>query len=186
MTGVKHTIKKEFTPYYLTITVTEWLPIFENESLRKIVIDSLNFFIEKKNLLVFGYCIMNNHIHMIANTESPFLLKDVIRDFKKFTSRKIAKAMAEETSLMHINHLSYFKLAGNFHCKSIDVKVWKDGNHAIELYSSKFFKQKLNYIHQNPVKAGYTDKMEDWPYSSAVDYSGGKSVLSKVYLFKLC
>jgi hypothetical protein len=45
-----------------------------------------------------------------------------------------------------------------------------------------FHHQKLNYIHLNPVRAGYTDKMQNWPYSSAVDYFGGKSVLNKVHL----
>ena len=84
MNGIKHTIKKEFTPYYLTITVTEWLPIFELEPIRAIIIDSLNFLIENRSLIIYGYCIMNNHLHMIANTEKPFLLSDVMRDFKKF------------------------------------------------------------------------------------------------------
>ena len=182
MNGIKHTIKKEFTPYYLTITVTEWLPIFEHEPIRAIIIDSLNFLIKNRSLIIYGYCIMNNHLHMIANSEKPFLLSDVMRDFKKFTSRNIALELEKNLDEKHKEYLSVFKTAGMNHCKPINIKVWKDGNHAIELYSNKFFKQKLNYIHLNPVRAGYTDKMQDWPYSSAVDYFGGKSVLTKVHL----
>ena len=181
MQGVKHTIKKEFTPYYLTITVTDWQPIFEHENIRKIIIDSLNYLIERKNLVVYAYCIMNNHIHMIADTENPFILRDVIRDFKKFTSRKITTEMSENLNDKNRQFLSRFKIAGENHCKSINFKVWKDGNHAIELYSNKFIRQKLNYIHQNPVKAGYTEKIQDWPFSSAKDYFGEKSVLTKVH-----
>ena len=82
----------------MTITVTEWLPIFEHDSIRVIIIDSLNFLLERKNLVVYGYCIMNNHIHMIANTENPFLLSDVMRDFKKFTSRNIALELEKKTN----------------------------------------------------------------------------------------
>jgi REP element-mobilizing transposase RayT len=180
MNGFKHTIKKDFTPYFLTTTVIDWLPIFEIESIRKIVIDSLNFLIEKKNLIIYGYCIMNNHLHMIANTESPYLLKDVMRDFKRFTSTRITEALMNFYN-ENQDFLTHFHWAAENHSKQILSKVWKDGNHAIELYSTKFFRQKLNYIHFNPVRAGYVDYIEDWPFSSAKDYLGGQSVLKKVH-----
>jgi putative transposase len=180
MQGIKHTIKKDHTPYYLTMTITNWQPIFESNEIRCIIIDSLNHLIEKRNLIVYSYCIMHNHLHMIANTEKTNSLKDLVRDFKKFTSRKITSVMLEDQSNKYQNFINQFKIAGENHCKPIQYKVWKDGNHAIELYSNKFIRQKINYIHQNPVKAGYTDKIEDWPFSSAIDYFGGFSVLKKV------
>ncbi len=180
MNGTKHTIKKDFTTYYLTITVTDWLPIFKDDSIRAIVINSLNFLIEKRNLLVYGYCIMHNHLHMIANTESPFLLKDVLRDFKKFTARRITELLLQRQSEEEFEFLSAFRTAGERHCKEVKYKIWKDGNHAIELFSRKFFLQKLNYIHLNPVRAGYVEKVNDWPFSSAKDYGGEKSVLTGV------
>ena len=92
----------------------------------------------------------------------------------------ILSVMLEDQSDKYQNFINQFKIAGENHCKPIQYKVWKDGNHAIELYSNKFIRQKINYIHQNPVKAGYTNKIEDWPFSSAIDYFGGVSVLNKV------
>ena len=178
--GRKHTIKKEHTTYYMTATVVEWLPIFTDASIRQILIDALNFAILERKLVIYGYCIMNNHIHLIANTEEPYLLMDIMRNFKRYTSRKISLAMLAKSDEWSQYCVSYFKACGEFHCKSISNKVWKDGNHAIELYSPAFYRQKLNYIHNNPVKAGYVDRPEEWECLSALDYAGGKSVLVRV------
>jgi REP element-mobilizing transposase RayT len=136
--------------------------------------------IENKRLVVYGYCIMKNHLHMIANTEHPFVLKDVMRDFKKFTSKRITMALLDLRSDDCQRYISIFQAAGKNHCKQVKTKVWKDGNHAIELFSRRFFLQKLNYIHLNPVRAGYVEKVNDWPFSSAKDYHGEKSVLAVV------
>ena len=97
--GRKHTIKKEHTTYYMTATVVEWLPIFTDASIRQILIDALNFAILERKLVIYGYCIMNNHIHLIANTEEPYLLMDIMRNFKRYTSRKISLAMLQSVFL---------------------------------------------------------------------------------------
>lgn len=164
----------------MTATVVEWLPVFKDPSIRQILIDALNYAIIKRNLFVYGYCIMHNHIHIIANTEEPYLLKDIMRNFKRYTSRKIAAAMLAESDEWSQYCVSHFKACGEFHCKAITFKVWKDGNHAIELYSPAFYRQKLGYIHRNPVRAGFVERPEEWQCSSALDYAGGKSVLVRV------
>jgi len=180
MKNYQHTIKKSSSIYYMTITVVEWLTIFQDASILQIIVDALNYAIQEKKLIVYGYCIMPNHLHIIANTEDPIFLKDVMRNFKRFTSRKITAAFIEKSDDWSQYCISYFKVCGKFHRKNIEYKVWKDGNHAIELYSSKFYHQKLNYIHQNPVRARLVERPEEWVYSSAIDYLGGKSVLVRV------
>ena len=107
--GRKHTIKKKHTTYYMTATVVEWLPIFTDASIRQILIDALNFAILERKLVIYGYCIMNNHIHLIANTEEPYLLMDIMRNFKRYTSRKISLAMLAKSDEWSKYCVSYFK-----------------------------------------------------------------------------
>ena len=70
-----------------------------------------------------------------------------------------------------------FRKAGSDDPKNKTYKVWKSGNHAIELYSEKFTWEKVNYIHQNPVRAGWVNNQEDWLYSSAPNYAETEIIL---------
>jgi hypothetical protein len=70
-----------------------------------------------------------------------------------------------------------FEYAGRNDKKIKDYKFWQDGNEAKELVTTEFTMQKLNYLHQNPVRAELVDKAEDYRYSSAIDYAGGKGIL---------
>lgn len=124
---------------------------------------------------------MSNHIHMIVNCDEEFNLSEVIRDFKKFTSRKIIFQIQNETESRREWLLMLFKKAAENHTKTKNYKFWKDGNHAIELYNSRFTWRKIIYIHNNPVKAGYVRKTEDWKYSSASNYLDQASVLNEVH-----
>jgi len=54
--------------YYLTLQVVDWIDIFTRQVYRDIVIESLKFCQQNKNLQIFGYVIMSNHIHLIANS----------------------------------------------------------------------------------------------------------------------
>ncbi len=56
-------------------------------------------------------------------------------------------------------------------------QLWQRDNHSIELYSPDFIYQRLVYIHQNPVRAGWVEAAEHYRYSSAIDYVGGKGLL---------
>ncbi len=115
---------------------------------------------------------MSNHIHLIANTEEPFLLKDVMRDFKKFTSKEIISLIENDSESRREWMLSIFANGAANSSKHKNYKFWQEGNHAIELYSEKFVWDKINYIHENPVNSGYVKKAEDWLYSSARNYYG--------------
>ncbi len=174
--GVKHTIKTN-NPYFLTMTVVGWADVFSRDNHKKIVIESLKYCQEHKGLVVFAYVIMTNHIHMLVNTNEPFLLNDTIRDFKKFTSKKIVEQIQNNPESRRTWLLSLFAGGAAKSKKHKDFKFWQAGNHAIEIYSQKFAWDKINYIHQNPVKAGLVKQPEHWPYSSAVNYAGGEQML---------
>ena len=124
--------------------------------------------------------VISNHIHMVANTEAPFELEDVMRDFKKFTSKKILQQIINEPESRRDWMLKIFEEEAEKSKKHKSYKFWKVGSHAIELFSEKFVYQKINDIHENPVKAGLVKNAEEWIYSSASNYHNQESVLEVV------
>jgi putative transposase len=112
----------------------------------------------------------------MVNTNEPFHLKDVMRDLKKFTSKKILEQIQEEPESRRDWMLSIF--ASNAGRKHSEFRFWQEGNHAIELFSEKFVWDKINYIHNNPVAAGFVKNPQEWLYSSASNYYGLESMLT--------
>ena len=113
---------------------------------------------------------MSNHIHLIASAVD-YNLSDILRDFKKFTSKEIIKAITNnEQESRKEWMLEIFRRAGQKNSRNSEFQFWRQDNQPKEVYSPAFVFQKLNYIHNNPVEAGIVRKAEDYLYSSAVDY----------------
>ena len=82
--------KKEI--HFLTFSVVKWVDVFTRREYRDIVVESLKFCQKEKGLLSHGWCIMSNHVHLIASAKNENL-SDILRDFKKFTSKQIIAAI---------------------------------------------------------------------------------------------
>lgn len=180
LSGQKLTIKNPNGSYYMTLTIVGWVDVFTRESYQKIIIEALKFYIRNRGLHIYSFCIMSNHIHLIANADFPASLTDIMRDFKKHTSKQIILAIQDEPESRREWLLSYFKEVAEKHSKNKNFKVWQDGNHAIELYNERFTWTKIQYIHNNPVRAGLVVSPEYWKYSSAGHYQEMESVLPEV------
>ena len=76
--------------------------------------------------------------------------------------------------------LNRFEYSGKNDKKIKNYRFWQEGNDAQGIYLNEYFEQKLNYIHYNPVKAEIVNRPEDYRYSSAIDYAGGKGLLKVV------
>jgi len=174
--GEKQSIKTD-SAYFLTLTAEKWIDVFTRKNHRDAVINSIKYCQKEKGLIIFAYVIMSNHIHLIANTHEPFLLKDAIRDLKKFTAKKIVQQIIEEPESRREWMLPLFELETKDRQGKPQHKFWQEGNHAIELYSEKFVWTKINYIHHNPVEAGYVKEPQEWLYSSATNYYGMESII---------
>jgi REP element-mobilizing transposase RayT len=147
--------------------------IFSRQNYRDIVIESLAYCREHKGLLVLVYVVMSNHVHLVLQTAptSPNLLSDILRDFKKFTSKQIISAIGNSrTESRREWMLKIFLEQGTANSRNKKYQFWRQDNQPQELYSPKFFFQKLNYIHNNPLVAGMVEKPEHYLYSSARDY----------------
>ncbi|MCD6660341.1 MAG: transposase [Lentimicrobium sp.] len=170
--------------YFVTFTIVDWLNVLEHKKYIDILVDCIKYYQLNKGLRIFGYCIMPNHVHMIVQGTEKWSVSEILRDLKKISNRKIVQALQEEDTKKSGQILSLFKEAADKIKRVKNFKVWQDGNHAILLYSNKFYWQKLNYIHMNPVKKGLCINTWDYEYSSARDYTGHKSVLDVVCLDK--
>jgi putative transposase len=174
--GVKHTIKTT-NAYFLTLTVVNWIDVFTRKNHRDTIIEALKYCQKEKGLILFAYVIMSNHIHMIANTNEPFQLKDTIRDFKKYTAKKIILQIESKPESRREWMLGLFAYEAKSSKKHKFYRFWQEGNHAIELCNEKFVWDKINYIHYNPVKAGFVAKTQHWTYSSASNYQDKESII---------
>ena len=181
----KYTIKDQNAPHFLTMTIVGWIDIFTRKMYRDIVIDSLSYCQKEKDLEIYGYVIMSNHIHLIAEAGDGSSLSDVIRDFKKYTSKQMIIAIQNEPESRRDWMLSIFGLAGKSNSNNKDFQVWKQDNHAVQLYSNEFIIEKLDYMHNNPVRAGIVGKPEDYLLSSARNYADLEGLLEIVRLTRL-
>ena len=169
--GFAYKITDQQGIYFITATVVQWIDVFTRKEYKDIVIGSLEFCRKKKGLNIFGWVIMSNHLHAIVSCGEGFELSDTLRDFKKFTSTQITEAIENNPKESRKNWLVW--LLKN----KEGITFWQEGNHPEEIRTMDFFRQKLNYIHQNPVRSGIVEKEEEYIYSSARDFYDKKGLL---------
>lgn len=167
----------EGNPHFLTTTVVDWIDLFTRKEYCLEIIDSLQYCQEAKGLIIHGYVIMPSHLHMILSTKDDKNLSDVLRDFKQFTSRKIIKLIQEIPESRRDWLLERFSKAAKKNPKIRHYQLWQAGNHPKVIQSIPFMLQKLEYIHQNPVKAMIVTEPTHYVFSSAAAYSGQDSLL---------
>lgn len=173
----KYKIYDQTLPYFVTSTTVDWIDLFTRIEYRDVLIDSLNYCRVNKGLLLYAYCIMTNHIHLILGTNK-YDIQDIIRDFKSYTSRELRKRIEShpyESRKRWLLEIMYD--AGTRVKANKDFQLWQHNYHPIELHSNYLIDQKMDYVHMNPVKAGFVAKPEDYLYSSARNYAGLQSVI---------
>ena len=163
-------IKDQEALHFLTFQIVDWVDIFTRRIYKDIIIDSFKYAIDNKGFQLFAYVIMSNHIHLIAHNNYGNL-SDNIRDIKKFTSKKIVETIYEIPESRKDWVINRFKFNASHRKTNKTYQVWTHENHAIILYSNKFIRDKIEYIHNNPVRAGIVEKPEDYIYSSARNYA---------------
>lgn len=171
MSGDRYIIRDQAATYFLTITVVDWVDIFTRQDYRDVVVCSLNFNIKEKGLVLHSWVIMSNHIQLVCRVDSQIGMSGFLRDFKKFTSKKIIELIKEIPESRKNWLLNKFEFEAKCSGRTKNYKLWKDGNHAIDLTNNLIdINEKIEYVHMNPVVNGLVDKPEDFLYSSARDY----------------
>ncbi len=164
--------------YFITSTVVGWVDVFTRPTYRHIVLDSLRYCQTNKGLVIHAWVLMSNHLHLIASTAGHDSIGDIMRDFKKFTSKKILEAIEQNVQESRREWLlDRFRFAGMNNNRITNYHFWQDGNHVEEIYTMTFLHQKIDYIHHNPVRAEIVVHPEDYLYSSASVYSGSSGLI---------
>ncbi len=148
-------------PYFNTCSLLEGIPLFSDPQIARIILDSLVYIKENKDVNLYGYVLMENHMHMIMESDNN---SDVLKSFKSYTAKKIIESLEERNRLHYLKKLRFHKKE---HKHQSTYQVWQEGSHPKQLDSVEKLISCLEYIHNNPVKAGFIDDVIHWRYSSA-------------------
>jgi len=171
MARSRYAINDPQTAHFLTCTIVNWLPVFTRPATVEVVLDSLRHLQTQRGLNLYGYVILENHLHWIAASDD--LGRDV-RDFKSYTAKQIVKCLKDFGAHTILKQLRFYKKRGK---TDREFQVWQEGSHPQEINNWDMMRQKLEYIHVNPVKRGYVDLPEHWRYSSARNYMGEEGLI---------
>jgi putative transposase len=152
-------------PQFFTATNLEWKLILEPDKYKDIITSSMEFLVKDKRVVIYGFVIMHNHMHIIWQMKPGIKTDAVQRDFLKFTAQKIKKDMLH----FHRKELLQFKV----NAEDRKFQFWERNPLSIDLWSREVLIQKLNYLHQNPERAGLCKHAEDYKYSSVLFYETG-------------
>lgn len=157
--------------YFITATVVDWVDVFTRNIYRDLLLDSFRFCQQNQGLQIHAWVLMTNHFHLICsfiNGANPGL---VIKNIKSFTAIRLIDCIINNSKESRKQWmLDIFEKHGKVNKNNYRFQFWQHENHPVNLSNVDMFNQRFNYLHQNPVKAGFVNKPEDWLYSSAVDY----------------
>jgi len=149
-------------PQFFTATILNWKPLLTYDPYKDIIVDSLKFAVHNKRIKLFAFVVMNNHIHIVWQHLPPYSRTEVQLGFMKFTAQKIKFDLVKNNPAF----LQEFKVDK----KDREFQLWKRRPLSVDLFTEKVFQQKIDYIHNNPVKAGLCISPEEYKYSSAKYY----------------
>ena len=155
---------EHFLQFY-TATILEWKPLLHEDKYKDIIIACLQFLVAEKRIRLFAFLIMQNHIHLIWQALPGYTPTNIQHSFMSYTAHQMKLQLGKDESGL----LNNFKVA----TKDRSYQFWERNSLSIDLYTHDVFIQKLNYIHDNPVKAGLCKYPEEYNYSSAKFYEIG-------------
>jgi putative transposase len=169
-------------PYFISFATVNWIDVLIRPVYKDIIVDSIKYCIENKGLIVYAWIIMSSHVHMIIGT-SKEPMENIIRDLKRHTSKALLKAVKENSVESRREWMLWmFERAGKKNRNNSKYQFWQQHNHPIELDNNVITDQKLAYLHNNPVEEGYVHEPNEYVYSSAIDYAGGKGMIDIVFI----
>ena len=157
--------------YFITSSVIGWINIFRKNHYREIILNELKYRRDSEQIKLYGYVIMPNHIHLILSSKK---LSNLMRSFKSHIARNIVDNLIMEKNKDVLNKIMLLKKKSKMQS---DYQLWQEGFHPKLIISEKEFQQKLNYIHDNPVKSELVGESQMWKYSSYSNYFGGDILL---------
>ena len=150
--------------YFWTATINKWQRLLEKDEYKNVVIDSLQYLTDENKVDVFAFIIMSNHIHLIWRVNEPNGKESPQGSFLKYTAH-IFKKMLKEEGRQKLE-------AYGVDAENKKYEFWQRDSLAIPIFTRRVAVQKLNYIHNNPLKEHWNLVKHpcDYKYSSARYY----------------
>ena len=164
--------------YFVSFATVDWVDVFTRQEYKEIFVDSMKYCQKNKGMIIHAWCLMTNHVHLIFSSNEKGQHSDILRDLKKYTSKKLfesIKSNPHESRKEWI--LKILAKAGRNNSNNKKYQFWQQDNHPIEIFSPKVISQKLTYLHNNPVEAGIVSLAEQYLYSSASNYCGQSGLI---------
>ncbi|MCW3073923.1 MAG: transposase [Flaviaesturariibacter sp.] len=161
--------RTDYYPHFFTATILQWKYLLQTDKYKDIILESLRFLAGQKRVVVYGFVIMPNHIHLLWHICEGHKREAVQRDFLKYTAQQIKADLVKN----HPDVLEHFKVVA----KDRQYQFWERNPLSIECRRLPVLEQKLHYIHHNPLGERWrlARQPEDYRYSSAGFYHFGKS-----------
>jgi REP element-mobilizing transposase RayT len=174
MSRTRYRIGDEHFPYFITDTVVAWLPVFSYPEFASVILESWRFLQRERDIDILAWVMLENHVHWICIGPD---LSRRIGEFKSFTATSIIKMMKSKGTKTLLQELEFYKLK---HKIDQQHQFWQEGSHPQMIDSEEVMWQKIEYIHNNPLRRGFVDDPVHWRYSSARNYAGGKGLIDVV------
>lgn len=163
--------------YFVSFATVYWLDLFTRQAYFDILAKSVEYCRAEKGMELYAYCFMPSHVHFIfrSSNEQPM---ELLRDFKKYTAKKMILEIENNPQESRKEWLLWMlERAGKKQGNISKYQFWQHNNKPVELWSEKVIKQKIDYIHNNPVESGFVTNPVDWKYSSARNFQDDQTVL---------
>ena len=152
--------------FFLTFTVVGWIDVFTRECYCEVLIKNLSFSQQHKNMDIFAYVIMPNNIHIIARRNNG-LLSDWIRDYKSYTAKQLLQLVESNQKESRKEWMMYmFRYFAKASKQNKEFMFWQKTSHPTEIFTVNTMQQKIDYIHNNPLRAGIVTNTAYYKYSS--------------------
>ena len=164
--------------YYVSFATVSWVDVFTRPAYNDIFINSVRYCQQNKGLILHAWCLMSNHVHMVFSRSGQYSHSDILRELKKFTSKKLSETIENNPYESRKDWMmNIFRCAGQNKSNNKDFQFWQQNNHPIELFSPLVTSQKIDYIHNNPVETVMVSEADHYLLSSTRDYLGIRGVL---------
>jgi len=159
MLRLMHTISRDTPALYLTSVAKDRLPVFRTDAIKLITCAALDEARNSGGFSIYAYVIMPNHLHVI--TDLTLIPSKILQFINGIVSRRVIDHLKE-----HGHNASLRKLKREGGAHGYKYSLWEHHNNALPIFSESMFMQKLNYTHQNPVRAELVERPEDYRWSS--------------------
>ena len=162
----RYRIVEGYETYFVTCATVNWLPLFNQPELAGIVLGSLQHLHDKGRLTVHAYVLVEDHLHLLGSSQS---FSKEMMSLKSFTARGILDSLEVRGFRSILDQLRFLR---KLHKQGQSFQVWQEGFHPEAVHDERMLLQKIEYVHDNPVRRGFVDEPSHGRYSSARQYEG--------------